>query len=495
MKTRFIRWTGLSSPEPPAVNAGNFPGFGVVTRGARKILPAMTSARLLVLIVPSLLLGVVRPAAAPEAILVVTGDQHSSYAQSPRFVGLVDRLRELHPGVPLAVLLNGDTQEYGNVVARRSHGAADFALFAALARRVPTFLNLGNHDPEFYDVAETVRRVRATGVVPLGNLRARDGTLFAPPAVPLALGRHAAVLVGVTTDHLSNYRVPLRPELDLANPVVWAKERFPALLGAAPLSIVLSHAGLEADRAILPLLPRGTLFAGAHDHLRFVHEQDGVTYFHSGCWNSHASLAFLDRGSDGALRWKVEQVPIDARTPADAELEQRIAGLLAVHLQPEDRAVIAELPRELPALPAARFVTAALREAAQADAAFIGNTTFGGGFAAGPVTRFDLDACVRFDGAIFETEVAGDTLAALVAAANQSPATPWAERRGSFLVAAAPERIEAARRYRIVTTDWGAKNTRAYFGADLDWRERPGLKLKAIAREALAGASARAAGQ
>lgn len=457
-------------------------------RPGRGFLPGMTSVRLLrsVLLIP-LLVGMLR-AAVPEAILVVTGDQHSSYAQMPRFVGLVDRLRAENPGVPLAVLLNGDTQEHGNVVARRSHGAADFAMFAALARRVPTYLNLGNHDPEFYDVAETVRRVRATGVAPVSNLRGRDGRLFTEPAAALKLGAHEAVLVGVATDHLSAYRVPLRPELDLANPAVWAKEKFPALLAAAPLKIVLSHSGLEADRAILPLLPPGTLFAGAHDHLRFVHEEGGVTYFHSGCWNSHASVVRLFHGTDGAPRWEVEQVEIDGSVPADPGLLAFVAAQLKEHLAPEDRAVVARLPEALAPAAAARFVVETLRTAAQADAAFVGNTTFGGGLPAGGVTKFDFDACVRFEGAIFVAEVTDAQLLGLVARSNQGPDTAWEKRRGDFLVAALPRPVAPGRTYRIATTDWGARNTATYFGFDPGWREAPDLKLKALALRALAAA-------
>lgn len=425
-------------------------------------------------------------AAAPDAIFVVTGDQHSAYAAAPRFLGLVDHLRAQNPGVPLAVLLNGDTQEYGNVVARRSGGAADFALFTALAQRAPTVLNLGNHDPEFYDVAATVARVRATGVVPIGNLRAKGGALYAAPSTSLRLGALELVVAGVTTDRLSTYRVPLRPDLDLANPVVWAKEKFPALLVAAPLKIVLSHAGLEADRALWPLLPPGTLFAGAHDHLRFTHSEGGITYFHSGCWNSHASVVRLYAATSGPPRWEVEQVALDDKIPADAALTEFIAAQLRDHLTAEDRAVVGRLAAAKDPETAARFVVAALRDAAGVDAAYIGNTTFGAGLPAGDVTQFDLDACVRFDGAIFVAEVDAAQLTALAARSNQGPATPWAERKGDFLVAAAPTTPESGRKYRIVTTDWGAKNTRAYFGADLGWRELPELRLKAIARRALA---------
>lgn len=447
----------------------------------------MTSARVLLLSFSFMasLAGALF-AATPDAILVVTGDQHSSYAQTPRFVGLVDRLRAENPGVPLAVLLNGDTQEYGNVVARRSHGAVDFAMFAALARRVPTYLNLGNHDPEFYDVAETVRRVRETGVVPISNLRARGGALFTEPSARLKLGAIDAVLVGVTTDHLSTYRVPIRPELDLANPAVWAKEKFPELLAAAPLKVVLSHCGLEADRAILPLLPAGTLFAGAHDHLRFVHRERGVTYFHSGCWNSHASVVRLHDAASGTPRWEIEQVALDAAVAADSELAALAAAQLHEHLTPEDRAVVAKLPAALAPVEAAQWVVESLRAAAGVEAAFVGNTTFGGGLPGGEVTKFDFDACVRFEGAIFVAEVSAEQLRELVARSNQGPDTAWEKRRGDFLVAALPAEISPGRTYRIATTDWGAKNTRAYFGADLGWREAPGLKLKELALRALA---------
>jgi len=432
---------------------------------------------------------------APAAVFVVTGDQHSSYAQTPRFVGLVDQLCAAHPGVPLAVLINGDTQEYGNVVARRSHGAVDFALFAALARRVPTILNLGNHDPEFYDVAETVRRVRATGVVPIGNLRARGGQLFAEPATELRLGDLRLVVAGVSTDHLSTYRVPIRPELDLANPVVWAREKFPALLAAAPLRIVLSHSGLEADRAILPLLPAGTLFSGAHDHLRFVHTEAGIPYFHSGCWNSHASVVRLFLAADGAPRWEIEQVALDARTPADPELAAVVAKQLRQHLAPEDTAVVGRLAAAKSPVEAAAFVVGAVRTAAGVDGAFVGNTTFGAGLPGGAVTRFDFDACVRFDGAVFVAEVSVEQLQAILARANQGPDTPWVQRRGDYLVAAASALIEPGRTYRIATNDWSAKNTLAHFGFDPGWREAPGLRLKAIALQALAETSAAARGQ
>ena len=422
------------------------------------------------------------------ALLIVTGDQHSAYARTAQLVALVDRLKADHPGLPLAVLLDGDTLEYGNIVARRSEGAVDFAMFAALARRAPTILNVGNHEPEFADLAATIRRAQATGVTVLTNITDRTtGAPFAPASTHLQLGRLDAVVVGVTTDDLATYRVAVRLSLDLANPVVWAKKNFPPLLASAPLAIVLSHAGLTADRALLPLVPAGTLFAGAHDHLRFVQREGRTVYFHSGSWNEYISLVWLCREADGAPRWVVEQVPVPADGPADPELAALIRETAAKYLTPEDNAVVGRTAAVLAPGEAARFVARALRTAAGVDAAFIGNTTFGAGLPAGDVTRVQLDACVRFDGAVFTAEVEGARLQQLLAAANQTVDTPFAQRRGEFCWAEGPAMIDPARRYRIATTDWGAKNTARYFGEPtLVWTEQPGLRLKTAVRQALA---------
>jgi 5'-nucleotidase / UDP-sugar diphosphatase len=420
-----------------------------------------------------------------EALLIVMGDQHSAYERTAQFIALVDRLRLKNPNLPIAVLLNGDTQEYGNVIARRSHGAIDFEMFRELANRVPTFLNLGNHDPEFYDVAETVKRVRDTGVVPIGNLRERGtGEYFTSPAVALKLGRIDTVLVGLTTDHLATYRVPIRPTLKPVEPVAWGRENLPRLAQQGPL-IVLSHAGLEADRELLRVVPEGTLFAGAHDHLRFVHQAGRTVYFHSGSWNSHASLVWLRQGFGGALHWQVEQVELFENGTADPSMAAYIAKIRREFVQPEDLATVGRLRTAMSPPAAARFVVEALRRAANVDAAFIGNTTFGGGLPAGEISRLAFDTCVRFDGTIFTTEIDGVRLRELAARANQGPGTPFAERLGDFLIAATPEVIAPDRRYRIATTDWGARNSLRYFGSSLGWQERPDLKLKAAALTAL----------
>ena len=423
----------------------------------------------------------------PDAIVLVAGDLHSAYDRTAQFLARVDRVRFENPGVPVAVLLNGDTFELGNAVAKRSGGAIEFALFTALAARVPTVVNLGNHEPEFQGVAETVAKIQATGVTVLaGNvLNSSTRQPYAPASTRLKLGPREATVVGITTDRLSTFRLAVRPELDPTDPVVWAKQQLPALLKDSPLAILLTHTGLKTDRAILPLVPDGMLFAGAHDHLRFIHRVGRSAYFHSGSWTEFISLARL-RASTQGPSWEVEQLRISAGDPVDEPLAALIRATFAQYLTAEETALVGRTVQALGPTDAALFAVEAARRAAGADFALAGATTFGAGLPAGEVSRYALDACVRFDGALFTAEVDGAWLQKLLARCNQGPPTPWSERAGENLVAVSAPDLQPGGRYRFVTTDWVAKNAKNYLGEDAPaLTEIPKMKLKAAVIQAL----------
>ncbi len=428
------------------------------------------------------------PAESPDALIVLAADQHSGYERTAQIVAAVDRLKAEHPGVPMVILLDGDTLENGNAVARRSGGAVDFAMFSALARRAPTVVNLGNHETEFDDLAGTVTKIQAAGARVVSDITDRTtGRLAAASSLRVRLGSTEAVIAGVATDDLTTYRAAVRASLDVPEPAAWAQTHLPELLAGTPVTIVLSHAGLNADRAFLPRVPDGTLFAGAHDHLRFVQRLGPTVYVHSGSWNTFLTVARLHRDASGAARWDVEQMPISSDDPADPELASLIRRTEAAFLQPEDRAVVAHMPAALPPVDAARLIASALRRGGAVDAAFIGNTTFGGGLPEGEVTRAAFDGCVRFDGTIFVATVDGARLRQLLALANQGPDTPFDQRSGEFNVADGPSSIDDAKTYRIATTNWGAKNSARYFGAPaIAWQERAGSSLKAVVLRALA---------
>lgn len=427
--------------------------------------------------------------AAPEAILLSVGDQHSAYERLPQFVAHVDRIRTENPTVPVAVLINGDAFEYGNAVARRTRGSVDLATFAELARRVPTVLNLGNHEPDVMPLEELISKLRASGVIVVnGNVRSRTrGQPFAEAVARIPLGRHEITVAALTTDSLGAFRAEARPELEIADPVAWARQNLPSHFGGATLPVLLSHAGLRADRQILGFVPAGTLVAGAHDHLQFVHRDGRTVYFQSGSWLAWLSIARLERAGD-ALQWTVEQIPISDDDPADPKIRQLVKDTLREHLTDAETAVVATSKAPLAPGEAARFAVEAARVAAGADAAVIGGTTFGGGLPKGPVARHVFDACVRFDGPLFVGEIDGASLRALLARSNQGPQTAWSERTGENLVVVGPASasIDPQGRYRIATTDWIARNPAKYLGANVPpLRELPDVHLKAAVLRAL----------
>lgn len=422
-----------------------------------------------------------------EALLVVTSDQHSSYERTAQFVQRVKQLRANYPAVPMAVLINGDTFEGGNVVAERSGGAIEYAMFAALARCAPTVLNVGNHEPEFAGLAETIRKIQETGVIVITNaVDHSTGQPFAPSTCQLRLGEQGITVVGLGTPHLATYRAAVRPSLDLPDPVAWAQKEFPNLLAPAELSVVMSHAGLAVDRALFPFLPRGAILVGGHDHLRLVERREAFIYFQSGSWNEIVSVARLRHGPRGTV-WEVEQLPLSASDPADSELSALIARTMENCLRPAERESVGDTAFERSPSAAASFVVEALRQATQADAAIVAGTTFGAGLPQGPVSRYALNACVRFDGAIFAGEIEGAQLNQLLARTNQGTDTPFAERQGENLVSASSRaRFEPGRSYRLATIDWVVKNRARYLPqVTTEFTEAPELKLKAVAIQAL----------
>ncbi len=423
----------------------------------------------------------------PEAMLVSVGDQHSAYERLPQWVAHIDALRRENPGVPLAIIVDGDAFEYSNVLARRSAGEPDFALFAALVHRAPTVLDLGNHESDLLGMADVVQRLRGLGVIVIsGNARDRGtGQPFAPAFTKLTLGAHELTVVGITTDNLATYRVPVRATLDLADPVAWARKNLGGLLRGAVVPVLVSHAGLKADRQLLGAVPDGTLFIGAHDHLQFVRQSGRTVYFHSGSWLSCFSIARLERSENG-LRWTVEQRPIRAGDAADPEMAAVVKRVSDKYLTSEDTAVVGRLTAALDPREAALFAVTAVRSATAADVAVIGATTFGGGLPGGEITRYAFDNCVRFDGSLFAGEITGAQLQQLTARANQGPETPFEERSGENLVLVGPAAIEPNRRYRLVTSDWIARKPHEYLGTNAPALTRlPDATLKACVLQAL----------
>jgi 2',3'-cyclic-nucleotide 2'-phosphodiesterase (5'-nucleotidase family) len=412
-------------------------------------------------------------------------DLHSAMERAAAALGVVDAALAANRGTPALVVINGDVFERGNAVALRSGGAADWAFLAALRRRAPVVLNIGNHETALLDdLAETVRRAEALDLLVLSNLRdRRTGRPFAPAAAELPLpGGRRLSLVGIATDEAMTYRQVVRETLAISDPAGWARENLPGLLAGADAAVVLSHAGVAADRAILPILPPGTLLLGGHEHLRFGHAAGATRYLHTGSWNRFVTLAGITLGPVPGIA--LREVAVELGTAEDAAHAATVREVLAAHLTPAERDVLFRLPRALPLGEAARRASAAMAAATGSATGLIGHTSFGTGLPAGDVTRFAFDAFLRFDGPLFRGEADAAALAAIAARANQDGELPLEARIGDFVYAADLPAAPAP----LASNGWIRLNARRYLGTEaIRFAEVPGVTLKAAVAAALRG--------
>jgi 2',3'-cyclic-nucleotide 2'-phosphodiesterase (5'-nucleotidase family) len=414
--------------------------------------------------------------------VLAMSDLHSAYERTGQLLAALEA-EIAASDTPHLIAIDGDIFEHGNVVSVRSGGAIDWAFLGELPKLAPTVVNLGNHDNDLTpDLHEVVAQMRALGILVVSNIiDARTGQPYADVAVTVPIGQRSLRIVGAGTDSLNTYPKASRDWLSIPTPGGWAQANLTRLLDGADLMLVMSHAGVAGDRDILPLLPEGALMIGGHNHLLFQHQHGRSAYAHTGSWsNAYTTATLLEGGRIDVISTAVNRAA--APSPRIAEL---IATTLAAHLTDEEKAVLGVSPRAMNLGETGRAVAAALAQAGGAEAGFIGHTTLGTGLPEGPVTRFDFDAVVRFDGKLMMAEVPSQRLAGLMALANQDRSMPLAERNGDFLYGAASD-VTGRTTVRLVTTDWCALNQAEYFGvSDLVFSEVPQARVKAVAAEGL----------
>lgn len=438
----------------------------------RDVLKLMAGTALLPLMVAA------RPAMAQDVALraIVISDLHSAYERIGQLLAAI----ETHitaDKTPHVILLNGDLFEIGNAVAARSAGEIEWTFLAAIAKLAPTVINIGNHEPDIdNDLANFVSRAKALGITVLSNIiDKRSGTAYAPASAEMSVAGQQIVVAGLATNAINTYPKATREMLDIPQPVEWAKANLPGIVKQGAINIVLSHAGVVADRDILPLLPDGTLIIGGHDHLNFVHEQGATRYVHTGSWCTSMTVATITAPGKAAA---IETVAIDRGAPASPALKSLIEQTLEKHLTAEERAVVGKSAKAMTVDEAGRHVAQLIAAKTGADVGFIGHTSFGAGLPEGDIRRYDFNASLRFDGKLMVTEVDGAALQHILKRCNQDGDIALADRTGDYLYAM-PEKPETKERYRLVCNDWSATNQKSYFGrSDLVFAEVPEVKLK-----------------
>lgn len=414
---------------------------------------------------------------------IILCDIHSAHERMAQLLAVIE-VQVAAARRSQIILVNGDLFETGNVVGKRSGGAAEWSLLAALARLAPTVINIGNHEPDFdNDLVNFVSRAQQAGLTVLSNIiDRRTGKPYAQAGVTLDVGGQPVRIAALATDALNTYPKPAREALDIPEPTAWAKTNLPGLIGDGSTNIVLSHAGVVPDRTILPLLPDGTLLIGGHDHLILEHAEGETRYVHTGSWATTLTIAEMDKPGQAA---RIRRIDVDRSGPASPLLAAEIELLLKTHLTAEERATIGKTRAAMTLGETGRFAAQAIAARTGADIGLIGHTTLGTGLPGGGVSWFDFNAAVRFDGKITMAQVDAATLADILSRCNQDGDVALEARTGDFLYAA-PTAATGRDHYLIACNDWAAINAKAYFGRnDLTFAEVPDLKLKALVAEAL----------
>lgn len=423
-------------------------------------------------------------AAEGDTRVFILSDLHSAYERCAIVLAEIARQMAASPGIPTLIAINGDVFERGNVVALRSMGAVDWAFLEALRALAPVVVNLGNHETALLDdMAETVATMQRLGLTVVSNMGdKRTGRGFTNHVATIAVGVRSFTVVGIATDEIMTYRQPARPSLDLPSPAAWAQANLQSEIGGADIPIVLSHAGVAADRQFLHRLPQGTLIVGGHEHLSFLHlAQDGSRYVHTGSWNRAFAVATISSRA-GRRSIEVSRPPIAPDAPSDQMLGEAVRSAMDKHLTDQDRAIAGRLARPLTLSESARVLTQAMARATNSQFGLMSHTTLGAGLPAGPITAHDLAAFIRFDGPLFLAEIEGSVLAGIAGVANQDIDLPLEARRGDFIYMN-QEPIGAGLLYRVVTNGWTQlpANQERYLGlSGIRFAEVPERRLRAL---------------
>lgn len=424
---------------------------------------------------------------APDLVLLNLADVHSAYDRLPQLLQQVRDVKRRFPAVPHILLIGGDLFEGGNVVASRSLAAADWAFLRALRAEMPVIANLGNHEADLFDLQVFVRRARAMGLTVVTDLYdQRTGLPYARTFTTIQLGdRHIPVL-GLGTNAMNTYARAARPNILAPDPVEFFQATYPALVAGAPFSVVLSHAGLVPDRAILQGVKDGTLVVGSHDHLHIRHEVGRSLYLQNG-FKGELLNAVAVRLSPAGVSLQSEDFPIRETVPADPVLARLVQQQRQQYLQPEDLEVVGRVDRSYTVQEAARWAVETLRQATGADIAALNHTSFGAGFRAGNVTRNEFNEFLRFDNKVVQAQIDAQTLAGILRLANQDQGKRFEDRTGDF-VYATDIKPEAGKTYTLTTTDFltSPENQRRFFGRDgIPFRALPDVTSKGLLERAL----------
>jgi 5'-nucleotidase/UDP-sugar diphosphatase len=427
----------------------------------------------------------------PDLLLILIADLHSGYAYTAALVKAVRDLVRANMTAQVAIVVNGDVFESGNVLCVRNNGKIDLEVLRVFASLAPTIVNIGNHDGDILDPQAFAAEVGKLGATLVTNIAdPRTGAPYGIPSTQIFVKGRKVRVSAIGTPALDTYRNgPAWYSVPAPGP--YAASHFPEIVAGADFHLALVHAGFAADAAVLPSTNAPFLLHGGHDHLRLT-QMLGTSglHVHSGYWSNGLAAIGVSFIDEGGVRIDAQQIQLTRTSPQDPDLASLIARERSMFLTEADLKPVGRLPVELDLDDAALFAAEAVRKAAGADIGLLSHTTFGDGLPAESISAFDLASFVRFDGGFTSAVINGAMLAdTILPMTNQFGDFPYARRTGDFLYSTA-RNVDRSRTYKVVVNSFATRSTsslQAYFGTtDLTFDPVPALRLNSTIAAALA---------
>jgi 5'-nucleotidase/UDP-sugar diphosphatase len=324
------------------------------------------------------------PVRLPEHPLAIAHVNDTGEAAPDAWARMAGAVAGLRAGDRCDVLLHA-----GDVDLSTPTGASGAALLSRL--RVDG-VALGNHDLDGGVEALRAQAGLLRGRLLCANVTGAPAGLLRPYRLLRRRGWRVAV-VGLTLRDFAAHQ-PARNLGGLAfpDPAAALARLWPRLRAAADLVVVLSHCGVEVDRAIAAGLDAPALVIGGHSHVLLdAPEPIGRAWVaQAGCAASHVGWVEVRGGTAG----------LDVRggviATADAPPDPAAARLAALAPRPDDDEVVAHAETDLRAAddyretPFANLVVDLLRERAGTDLALLRCAAVRNDAPAGPLTRAEL---------------------------------------------------------------------------------------------------------
>lgn len=429
------------------------------------------------------------PSKGVSAVIFNMADMHSGYDAYPILLDNIDAYLQINAADTIVFAINGDFFEAGSVVAQRSSGKLDIAFLQQLTERGQVVFNIGNHDFDVIAMNDFIAQAKAIGVNIIGTFASSQLLNPLPAYTDIMVNQQQLRFIGVDTDHSRTFPAALRASLNIPVPQAWLKSHYQTLAKDADYTVLMSHAGLIADKAMLQYLgsqaKKPLYLTGAHDHLSLQTNINGIPYLHTAFKGQRLVVTSLQLDKD-APSISIDTLETDFKQKGNQGFAHQINATRQQVLDNNDTQIVGNVSTNMSLTEAVDWTLNTMLAATGADVALFNHSSFGSGLPRGPLAEYRFNQFMRFENKLVTATVDGITLEKILARANQHQQKDFDKLSGDFVYANA-FKPETNKSYTLVTTDWVAMpdNQLNYLGTSLPLSTVDGLTIKTLLKQAL----------